>query len=213
MFATNNKRDDISDATGGEQGQFHAKNHKKSYTCPNQRITPKNLNHATAMPLFESITNLTEGADLLRRRRYGVIEFAEGRLQRIVLRPLPKIISAPNVLLLGDWLHRHRSGDAIRLYYNQPLRFPNFLVLKYAESARETSYGTLAGALAVLDQIARLKHSDALLCDVMNHRITTRLFSRFGWEPHCPAWFHRHYIKRFYGVYPTMPKLFVSSPV
>ena len=93
-------------------------------------------------------------------------------------------------------------GDRIRLFYNQPRRFPNFLVLKYAESARNTSMGSLARALAVLDEIARLKGSDALLCDATNGRITTRLLSRWGWEPHCPSWFHRHYIKRFYGLYP-----------
>jgi len=164
------------------------------------------------MALFDSITNLKEGAELLRRRRYGVIEVAEGRLQRIVLRPVPKVISAPKVLLLGEWRHRHRSGDCIRLYYNQPWGYSNFLVLKYAESGRETSFGTLAGALAVLDEIARLKQSDALLCDVMNRRITARLFSRFGWEPHCPTRFHSHYIKRFYGVYPTASKMAVWCP-
>jgi hypothetical protein len=56
--------------------------------------------------------------------------------------------------------------------------------------------------LAILDEIARLKQSDALLCDAISERITTRLLSREGWEPHCPSLFHRHYIKRFYGVYP-----------
>ncbi|MBU4400357.1 MAG: hypothetical protein KKE86_13610 [Planctomycetes bacterium] len=75
-------------------------------------------------------------------------------------------------------------------------------MLKYAESARETSLGTLAGALAVLDEIARLTGSDALLCDVSNGRITSRLLSRRGWTPHCRSRLHRHYIKRFYGVYP-----------
>jgi hypothetical protein len=54
----------------------------------------------------------------------------------------------------------------------------------------------------VLDEIARLKRSDALLCDVSNWRISERLMARFGWEPHCPSRWHRHYIKRFYGEYP-----------
>jgi hypothetical protein len=157
------------------------------------------------MRLFESVTNLSEGAEPLRRRPYGAIEAADGQFERIVLRPLPKIISAPSVWLGGRWRHAHQSGDRIRLFYNQPWRFPNFLVLKYAESSRATSMGTLTRSLAVLDEIARLKRSDALLCDVSNGRITTRLLSRWGWEPHCPAWFHRHYIKRFYGVYPSPP--------
>ena len=154
------------------------------------------------MSLFETVTDLTAGSDLLRKRPYGMIEVAHGRLRRVAIRPFPKLASAPGILLIGGWQHRRRTGDWIRLYYNQPWRFPNFLVLKYAESARNTSMATLARALAMLDEIARLKGSDALLCDVANGRITTKLLGRGGWEPHCPSWFHRHYIKRFYGVYP-----------
>ena len=153
------------------------------------------------MPLFETVADLAKGADLLCHRPYGVIEVADGQFRRVVLRPFPKIISALGTLLTGGWRHRRRPGDHIRLYYNQPRRFPNFLVLKYAESARDTSLGTLIRASAVLDEIARLKGSDALLCDVFNGRITSKLLRRWGWEPHCPSWFHRHYIKRFYGVY------------
>jgi hypothetical protein len=155
------------------------------------------------MPLFETITDLEEGAETLRRRPYGVIEVADGRLCRIVLRPFPKIVSVLGILLLGGWRHRHCSGDRLRLYYNQPRRFRNFLVLKYVESTRDTSMATLARASAVLDEIARCKGADALLCDVSNARITTRLIGRWGWAPHNPSWFHRHYIKRFYGSYPA----------
>ena len=157
------------------------------------------------MPLFANVTDLAAGADLLRRRRYGVIEVVDGRFRRVVLRPFPKIVSAPDAAILGRWRHRHRPGDRVRLFYNQPWRFSNFLVLKYVESARDSSMGIACAALAVLDEIARLKRSDALLCDVSNGRITSRLLGRYGWEPHCPSWFHRHYIKRFYGVYHSWP--------
>ena len=155
------------------------------------------------MPLFETVTDLKEGAETLRRRSYGVIEVADGAFRRIVLRPFPKIDSAPGILLIGGWRHRHHPGDFLWLYYNQPRRFRNFLVLKYTESGRNTSMATLTRALAVLDEIAQCKRSDALLCDVSNWRITTKLIGRWGWVPHCPSWFHRHYIKRFYGAYPT----------
>jgi len=157
------------------------------------------------MRLFETVTDLMGGADVLRRRSYGVIEAAEGRFQRVVLRPFPKIVSTPGIRLIGGWRHQRQTGDRIRLFYNQPWRFPNFLAVTYAESARATSMSTLTRALAVLDEIARLKRSDALLCDVSNDRITTKLLGRWGWEPHCPSWFHRNYIKRFYGVYPSPP--------
>ena len=154
------------------------------------------------MPLFETVDDLTAGSELLRRRRYGIVEVVDGRFRRVLLRPFPKIISAPEIALAGRWHHNHRHGNRIRLYYNQPRRFSNFLVLKYVLSARQTSFRTLNRALDVLDEIARLKQSDALLCDVGNWRISTRLIGRWGWVPHCPSWFHRHYIKRFYGTYP-----------
>jgi len=163
------------------------------------------------MPLFETVTDLTAGGDVLRRRSYGVIEAADGRFRQVVLRPFPALVSAPDILLIGGLAHRRRAGDRIRFYYNQPRRFPGFLVLKYAESARNTSMTTVTRALAVLDEIARLKQSDALLCDVANGRITAKLASRWGWEPHRPSWFHRHYIKRFYGVYPSPPPWICAS--
>jgi hypothetical protein len=122
-------------------------------------------------------------------------------LRRVILRPWPAVVSLPDVLLLGRWRHRRRSGDRMRIYYNQPLRCSNYLVLKYAESTSRTSMATLTRALGALDAVARLKRSDALLCDASNPRITVRAMRRFGWEPHCPSRFHRHFIKRFYGTF------------
>ncbi|NQU23502.1 MAG: hypothetical protein HQ567_19655 [Candidatus Nealsonbacteria bacterium] len=154
------------------------------------------------MPWFDTVTDLVEGADVLRRRRYGVIEVVAGRFRRVRLRPFPKIISAPEILLFGGLHHSRRPGDRLLLYYNQPLRFPNFLALKYVVSARHTRMATLTRAADALDEIARLKQVDAILCDVGNWRISTRLLCRWGWHPHCPSRWHRHYIKRFYGRYP-----------
>jgi hypothetical protein len=158
------------------------------------------------VPLFETVTDLSQGAETLRRRRFGMIEVADGRLRRVLLRPWPKISSAPEILLLGRWHHQRRPGDRVRLYYNQPWRFPNFLAVTYLVSSRATGLGSVCRALAALDEIARLKRTDALLCDVGNWRISTKLLARWGWEPHCPSRWHRHYIKRFYGRYPPRPE-------
>jgi hypothetical protein len=163
------------------------------------------------MPIFETVIDLQQEAETLRRRPYGVIEVVDGRLRRVMLRPFPKIVTVPGILLIGGWRHGHRQGDCLRLYFNQPRRFRNFLVLKYIESNRNTSMATVTKALAVLDEIARLKRSDALLCDVSNLRITTKLIGRWGWVPHNPSRFHRHYIKRFYGCYPTSPACLSAS--
>ena len=66
---------------------------------------------------------------------------------------------------------------------------------------------TVCRALAVLDEIARLKQSDAILCEVANWRISREMLARFGWVPHCPSRWHRHYIKRFYGEYPAEQRI------
>lgn len=57
--------------------------------------------------------------------------------------------------------------------------------------------------LAALDEIARIKQTDALLADVLNFRISPRMLARYGWASHKPSRWHRHYIKRFYGSYPA----------
>jgi hypothetical protein len=162
------------------------------------------------MPLFETITDLVAGDEVLRRRPYGVIEMVDGRFHQVRLRPYPKVISVPEILLLGKGYHSRAHGDHFWLYYNQPRKFPNYLILKYVVSARHTSMGSLTRALDVLDYIARIKHSDALLCDVDNWRISTKLLTRWGWMSHCPSRLHRNYIKRFYGTYP-LPAKWISE--
>ena len=157
--------------------------------------------HLLMGPWFETVADLISGADALRHRSYGVIECREGRLSQVRLRPFPKIASVPGIFLFGNWFHRLWPGDRFWLYYNQPLRFPRFLVLRYVVSTRATTFATCLRSLEVLDEVARLKRSDAILCDVANWRISDRLMARWGWEPHCPSSWHRHFIKRFYGEY------------
>ena len=79
---------------------------------------------------------------------------------------------------------------------------PNYLALKYVVSHRETTLASFRGALRVLDEIARLKGVDALVCEASNPRISARLLRRWGWERHLPRSRRRHYIKRFYGQFP-----------
>ena len=63
-------------------------------------------------PFSETVHDLQAGAAVLRRRRYGVIEVAGGRLERIRLRPFPKLISLPGVRL-DDWLWHNRRRAAV----------------------------------------------------------------------------------------------------
>jgi hypothetical protein len=154
-------------------------------------------------PWFETVTDIAAQAEVVRRRRYGVIEVADGRLVRLRLRPLPKLGTSAEVVLWGRWFHRRQAGDRCWLYYNQPRAYSNFLALRYLVSTRHARLATIHTVLAALDEIARLKGADALLCDAANLRISDRTLARAGWEPHKPEAWHRNFIKRFYGVYPA----------
>jgi hypothetical protein len=158
------------------------------------------------MSLFQTITDLSADAEVVRQRRYGIIESSVGRLVAIRFRPFPKWASLPEVVFWGERRHRHCAADRCRLYFNQPLRFPNFLAVPYTVSGRGTKLATIYAALEALDEVARIKRIDAVLADVLNSRISDRLLARQGWTPHKPSRWHRHFIKRFYGEYPAHPR-------
>lgn len=153
------------------------------------------------LPWNETVTELTSCEPAVRRGRYGVIEMERGGLRRLVLRPFPKRVSLLDVLWWGDRYHRQAAGDRCLLFYNQPRACPNYLALTYIRSTRGATLATVTGGLRILDEIARVKRADAILCDVANLRISERVMARWGWEPHKPQRWHRHYIKRFYGQY------------
>lgn len=158
-------------------------------------------------PPGEAMAARCEFAERLRARRYGVIEIASGQLIGIHLRPYPRIATALDVVWLGPRRRSRKSGDRVWLYYNQPWRHPRYLAVTYAESTRDCRHATLAAALAVLDEVARIKGVDALLCDAWNPRLSERLLARYGWTPHLDSRWHRNFIKRFYGQYPEHPEL------
>ncbi len=153
------------------------------------------------MALWETVTDLQRGAATLVRGRYGVIEVVDGRFQAVHLRLWPKWISV-GAVVWQTWFGRGGRRDRCLVYYDQPLRFPNFLAIKYAVSSLGTTYPTLRTAAMVLDEIARVKQIDALVCEAWNRRISDRLLARWGWERHVLGSSRRHYIKRFYGEYP-----------
>lgn len=156
---------------------------------------------------FATITDISAQAQLLRRRSHGLIEVAGGQLVRVRLRPWPRIVSWAGARIGGELYHRLWPGDRCWLYFNQPRAYPNFLVLKYVVTASGASWGTFFCALDVLDRIAAIKGSDAILCEASNRRISPRLLARLGWEPHCPRSRRRHYIKRFLPVEPPRPQV------
>lgn len=155
------------------------------------------------MSLFETIDNLQRDADKVRERAYGAIEVTAGKLVRIQFRPYPKLISGMEARWDAATRFKRRQRDTCRLYYNQPLFHRNYLALSYIESSIDTTWHTLFSTLQLLDRIAYLKQSDAILAELSSDRISDRLMRRWGWERHLPGSRKRHFIKRFYGEYPA----------
>jgi len=149
------------------------------------------------MPLYETVVDLAASRDTILRRRYGVIETAAGELRRILYRPYPKVSTELGTRLIGRWAHRLLRGNRCRLYFNQPRSCPTFLALQYVETTRDADYATFRRALTTLDEIARLKQIDALVCDASNLKLSDRFLARLGWEAHAPMPGHRNFIKRF----------------
>ena len=152
---------------------------------------------------FETATDLVRHADLVKSRRFGVIDVQDDQFQAIHFRPWPKSISVAEIWLGRRWTRRsHQRANRCLLYYNQPWGSPTFLTLKYVVSTAGTSFKTARIAAIVLDEIAQIKQSDAIVCEVSNARISNRLLERWGWERHVLSSQRRHYIKRFYGEFP-----------
>lgn len=147
-------------------------------------------------PLSHNSLDLLHDSARVRRGRYGVIDARGGETPGIRLRWFPKLISYPEVWLQRLQHHWGRQADRCLLYYHQPRQFPQFLAVTAMQTGRGTSLATVRSVLQTLEEIARLKGVDALLCDIGNGRISDRLLAREGWVPHAPSRWHRNFIKR-----------------
>jgi len=162
--------------------------------------------------LWTTVSDLETGRDEIRRWWHGVIEVADERLAAVHLRAWPCFVSLPETWL-GRWHHAAAEGNRCWLYYSTPFGFPQYLALNYVVSSRATTLGTFRRAVRTLDEIARLRGTDALMCEASNLRISDRLLARWGWERHCLDTPQRHFIKRFYGSYPEPePERLVRKP-
>jgi hypothetical protein len=148
------------------------------------------------------VTHIAQQAELLRRRRYGRIVTQQGRLRAIYGRWWPHLGNLMQVC--WDMNFRNVAPDRCELFYHQPLASPGFLTLSYVHSGYATSMATLYAAGLVLDEVARLRGADAIVSQITNARISDRVLQRWGWEKHCHDWPGRHFIKRFYGNYPSI---------
>lgn len=148
------------------------------------------------------VTNVSDYRELLRRRRAGRIVTQAGQLHAIYGRWWPH--SGNLFQVQWDTMFRNVAGDRCELFYHVPSAASGFLTLSYVHSGPRTSLSTFYAATLLLDEIAQLKQSCAIVCHVTNARISDRLLTRWGWQAHCLQWKGRHFIKRLYGNYPTI---------
>lgn len=152
--------------------------------------------------LYTTVLDLDRQADLVRHAHHGVIEASGGRFRRLILRPWPKLVSLADVLLFGPRLHRRRRRDRCLLYYDQPWGSPDYLAVKYLLAYGGTSYASVVAARRAIDEVARIKEADALVCHVGNRRLSARIMSRWGWSPLNDSPRCSLFVRRFYGHYP-----------
>lgn len=151
------------------------------------------------------VTDVAGSRDALRERRAGRIVTCAGRLQAVYGRWWPY---AGNLLQVQwDILCPSTHEDRCELFYHVPSSAAGFVTLAYVHSGPRTSLATFYAATLVLDEIATLKQSNAIVCHVTNRRISDRLLMRWGWQAHCQHWKGRHFIKRLYGNYPAIAPL------
>ena len=151
---------------------------------------------------LKPVTSLATQKPLLYHRTCGCIVTEAGQFKAVYGRWWPH---------LGNWMQivwdvhfQTMPQDRCELYFHQPSGCRNFIALSYVRSGPATSAATGYVGLLVLDYIAKIKRTDAMVANVTNNRISDRLLTRFGWETHCHDWPGRHVIRRFYGSYPGL---------
>ena len=154
--------------------------------------------------LFQTISCPERNKNIVARRSYGVIEVRNAELYAIHFRPYPKLISVAEIKWSEFWQRSTATiqCDRVLLYFNQPMLHRKFLALKYFVSDYKSSLASIAVCLSVLDYVAKVKQTDAIVTEITNNRIKDRHLSHFGWEEHMQGKRGRHWIKRFYGEYP-----------
>ena len=152
--------------------------------------------------LFDSVYDVVADAEKIRSRPYGMIEVVDEQLVAIHLRPWPKLISGIEAKWADSWGKKRSRKNQGQVFFRQPMTHRNYLTISYIVSTLQTSMTTLTLSLAVLDYVAYLKRSDAILAEVSNNRISDRVMKRLGFERHLLESKRRHWIKRFYGAYP-----------
>ena len=137
---------------------------------------------------------IEENPDKLRSWRYGEIELADGKLVAIYPRWWPRVGSQWESY--RESYNRTLQADFCRAYYAFPRRAPGYMSVLYARSGPNTRYKTILSAVSIMDEIAILNNSNAIVCQIISERGTERLMKRWGYVRHAASLGDNHYIKR-----------------
>ena len=141
-----------------------------------------------------NVASVVGNVDRVRGWSYGELELSNGELLGIYPRWWPKLASQWESF--HDSYLRNLPADFCRVYYAFPRRAPGFMSVLYARSGPNTQYKTLYKAVVVTDEIAKLRNSDAIVCQTISPRASERLMNRWGYVRHAFVLGDNHYIKR-----------------
>ena len=140
------------------------------------------------------VASIEGNIDRVRKWNYAELELSDGKLLGIYPRWWPRLASQWESF--QDGYIRNLPVDFCRVYYAFPRRAPGFMSVLYARSGPKTQYKTLYRAVVVMDEIARLRNTDAIVCQTISPRASERLMNRWGYVRHAFAVGENHYIKR-----------------
>ena len=141
-----------------------------------------------------SVSSVDGNSEKIRSWNYGELELSDGRLIRIVPRWWPRLGSQWEAF--QDNYIRTLPVDFCRAYYAFPRRAPGFMSVLYAQSGPKTQYKTLYRAVVVMDEIAKLRDAQAIVCQTISPRASERLMNRWGYIRHAQSLGENHFIKR-----------------
>lgn len=95
-----------------------------------------------------------------------------------------------------DETRRSASNGECRFFYSFPWRTPGFMAVNYMTSGEQTNYRTMLLGVQILEQIARHKKSNAIVCQAYSDRLSERLMHRWGYVRHALSIGDNHYIRR-----------------
>ncbi len=140
------------------------------------------------------IDRIAGNEEQIRSWRHGVVSTSKGSLRGLWGRWWNYQANLAQAWF--DQRFRPLAEDECWLYYTLPKSTPGFLTLRYIRSGRRASIATVYGSLGILEQIAAIHRSYAIVCSSSNKRLTERMFERWGFERHARRLPGYHYIKR-----------------